>query len=329
MSDRQSWLKLTVEEALEPELLICDPHHHLWDHPGNRYLLDEFQQDIGNGHRVVTTVFVECLQGYRENGPDSLRPVGETQFVERLVNQQRGSKTAIAAGIVGFADLSLGAEVQATLEAHMQASERFRGIRHASAWHSSDTIHNAHTNPPEGLLLDKQFLEGFACLRDKQLSFDAWLYHHQIPELIGLARAFPEVSIILNHMAGPLGIGPYSDRRQEVFNEWQNALAELASCENVFVKLGGRAMTMSGFGWHKSRTPPGSAELAKAMAPYCHASIDLFGPDRCMFESNFPVDRASCSYTVLWNAFKRLTRKYSDSETAALFHDTASSVYRL
>ena len=148
MSDRESWLRLNDEVALEPELLICDPHHHLWDYPGNRYLLDEFQQDIGSGHRIVRTVFVECLQKYRESGPDSLRPVGETQFVEHLANQQRGSSTSIAAGIVGFADLSLGAGVHATLEAHMQTSPRFRGIRHASAWHASDKIHNAHTPAP-------------------------------------------------------------------------------------------------------------------------------------------------------------------------------------
>ncbi len=329
MSDRESWLKLKVEEALDPELRICDPHHHLWDYPGNRYLLDEFRQDIGSGHRIVSTVFVECLQNYRETGPHSLKPVGETQFVERLVKQQSGRSTAIAAGIVGFADLSLGAEVQATLEAHMQTSERFRGIRHASAWHSSAKIHNAHSSPPEGLLMKDEFRAGFACLETLGLSFDAWLYHPQITELIDLARTFPGVTIVLDHMAGPLGIGPFADQREEVFETWQNGIEQLANCENVYIKLGGRAMTLSGFGWHKWEIPPGSAELAEAMGPYFRTCIEHFGAARCMFESNFPVDKASCSYTVLWNAFKRLSSDYSEAARAALFHDTACRVYDL
>jgi predicted TIM-barrel fold metal-dependent hydrolase len=328
MKDKTEWLALTTEDALEPELPICDPHHHVWEYPGSRYLLDELLEDLGGGHRIVSTVFVECLQKYREGGPEILRPVGETEFVDRLANENN-SPVQIAQGIVGFADLTRGPEVAAVIEAHIEASNRLRGFRYTTAWDKSDKVHNAHTNPPEALLQDAQFREGLACVHKHGLVFDAWLYFHQIPELIELAQAFPDLCIILNHIGGPLGIGPYADKRAEVFKLWRSHIAELARCENVIVKLGGLTLTMMGFGWHKGEAPPGSVELAEAMAPYYHSCIDYFGADRCMFESNFPVDKASCSYTVLWNAFKRLSVKYSESERADLFHDTASRVYKL
>lgn len=326
MTDQSPWLSRTIEEAIEPDLLICDPHHHLWDYPGNRYLLDEFLMDIDAGHRVTKTVFVECLQMYRSDGPEELAPVGETEFVERISGKE---ETRVAAGIVGFADLTLGSAVQPVLEAHRQASKRFRGIRFASAWDQSEKIRDAHTKPSKDLLQSRTFREGLACLSEFGLSFDAWLYHPQISELADLAKAFPDLTIVLNHVGGPLGIGPYADKRDEVFALWSNNIAELAKCANVFVKLGGLTMTMSGFGWHKRDVPPGSIELSEAMAPYYQSCIDSFGVERCMFESNFPVDRASCSYTVLWNAFKRLTQGYSQTERSALFHDTAARVYRL
>ena len=329
MSDREAWLELTNEEALDPDLPICDPHHHLWNHPGSRYLVDEFRRDISGGHRVTKTVFVECLQFYNEQGQEDFRPVGETAFVDRITIETPINGTEVAAGIVGFADLTLGDKVRPVLEAHIEASPRFRGIRHASAWHPDERIHNAYTRPPQHLLKSHMFRAGLAHLAELGLSFDAWLYHSQLPELIELAAAFPQLSIILNHMAGPLGIGPYAGKREEVFQQWRQHMAELSGCDNVYVKLGGRTMTMSGFGWHKRERPPGSIELAGAMAPYFDTCIDLFGSERCMFESNFPVDRASCSYTVLWNAFKRTSQDRSDSERAALFHDTAARVYRL
>ncbi len=330
MSDRGAWLGLTTEEAIDPDLPICDAHHHLWDHPGSRYLADEFRRDIAGGHHVVKTVFVECLQFYAENAEEKFRPVGETVFVNQAtVSTPPDSRTQIAAGIVGFADLTLGNNVRPILEAHIEASPRFRGIRHATAWHADPKIHNAHTRPPERLLGNEVFRSGLMCLADLGLSYDAWLFHPQLPELVELAQTVPQLSIILNHMAGPLGIGPYVDKREEVFQQWRHKMAELSVCENVCIKLGGRTLTMSGFGWHKAERPPGSVELAAAMTPYFDTCIELFGPARCMFESNFPVDRASCSYTVLWNAFKRCCEEFSDSERAALFHDTAARVYRL
>lgn len=329
--DRETWLARTAEEALEPDLPLCDPHHHLWDHPGSRYLVDEFLQDIGGGHRVVSTVFVECLQFYGSDDARELRPVGETRFVDGLAGlypTPRGP-TFVAAGIVGFADLTLGATVQPVLEAHLAASDHFRGVRYASAWDASERIHNAHTNPPPRILENSRFREGLACVERLGLSFDAWLYHPQLAELEDLARAFPALTIVLDHMAGPLGIGPYAGQRQEVFETWRSGLARLARCDNVFVKLGGRTLSSAGFDWHRREKPPGSEELAETVGPYFQACIELFGVDRCMFESNFPVDRASCSYTVLWNAFKRVTRNYSPSERAALLHVTAARVYRL
>ncbi len=325
-----AWLARTPEEALEPDLAICDPHHHLWKHPRSTYLTADLLADTG-AHRVDETVFVECSSAYRESGPEPLRPVGETDFVERLAaeNETAGTTTKMAAGIVSFADLTLGTAVREVLEGHVEASPRFRGIRHASAWDPSDQIRRSHTAPPEGLLGHDGFRQGFAELGRMGLSFDAWLFHPQIPELTPLARAFPDVPIVLDHVGGPLGIGPYAGKRADVYEAWQPAISELATCPNVSVKVGGMTMPINGFEWHKRETPPGSVELAEALSPWYLHVIDRLGPDRCMFESNFPVDRASCSYTVLWNAFKRLSSGYSARERDELFRGTARRFYRL
>jgi predicted TIM-barrel fold metal-dependent hydrolase len=325
------WLARTTEAALEPELPICDPHHHLWEFPTGRYLRDEFLHDIERGHHILETVYIECVQHYRREGPSTLQPVGETEYIESVAaaDERVWGRPRIAAGIVGFADLTLGAAVQPVLEAHVAASTRFRGIRYATGWDASPEIRSSHTNPPPGLLRDAAFRAGFACLARLRLTFDAWLYYPQFAELAELARAFPDVTIILDHMGGPLGIGPYTNRSDEVFVAWRRELSKLAKCANVVVKLGGRTMTMSGYGWHRRETPPGSEEIAARSAQYYRACIDLFGPDRCLFESNFPFDRVSCDYVVLWNAYKRLTQPYSASERAALFRGTAIRVYGL
>ena len=330
MDDRTEWLSKTHEAPLDPDLEICDAHHHLWDRGGHRYLAEEFTHDT-TGHRVTKSVYVECLSMYREDGPEALRPVGETEFVDRITSAapSQGSGLQVTAGIVGFADLTLGSAAGPVLEAHMEASARFRGIRYATAWDASDKVHDAHTKPGRHLLGAADFREGFQCLGALGLTFDAWLYFHQIPELIDLARAFPETTIILNHVGGPIGIGPHAGKREEVFTTWKTHIAELARCDNVFVKLGGMTMSLAGFGWHKRDKPAGSVELAEAMAPYFGACIERFGPDRCMFESNFPVDGTGASYTVLWNAFKRVAEGYSADERRALFHDTAVRTYKI
>ncbi len=329
---QQAWLASGEEEAIEPDLPICDPHHHLWDHPGSRYLLDELLADT-KAHRIEKTVFVECGSMYCADGAEALRPVGETEFVQGIAAQSAsGGYGAMRAnaGIVGHANLLLGAAVDEVLAAHVAASpNRFRGIRHSAAWHPSDQIRPSHSAPPPHMLADPVFREGFARLASHGLSFDAWLFHTQIDELTALARAFEDTAIILDHVGGPLGIGPFEAKRAEVFRDWKRAITEIARCDNVSVKLGGLKMPICGFGWHKRERPPSSEELASTLGPYYLHCIDAFGPQRCMFESNFPVDKASCSYTVLWNCFKHLTQGFEHSERAALFHDTAVRVYRL
>jgi predicted TIM-barrel fold metal-dependent hydrolase len=330
--DRDQWLAQVTEEILDPTLPICDPHHHLWDYPGRRYLLDELLADTGSGHRVVATVFVECTSMYRADGPEAMRPVGETEFVNGVAAMSASGRygpTRAAAGIVSFADLTLGDRVGAVLDAHLAASPRFRGIRHAAGWDQSDQVRNSHTNPPPGLLGDGRFRRGFAELGRRGLRFDGWLYHPQIPELTSLARAFPDTMIVLDHLGGPLGIGPYRGQREEVFSLWKRSIRELAGCTNVIAKLGGLVMPINGFDFHRGERPATSAQLVEATRDWYLHTIDCFGPERCMFESNFPVDKASCSYHVLWNAFKRLTAGFAPADKALLFYETAARVYRL
>jgi len=328
-SNAEEWLAQVVEEPLDPERSICDPHHHLWDHPNSRYLAKELLADTAS-HKVVSTVFIECTSEYRQDGPDALKPVGETEFVQAVADANAGGNTAVCAGIVGMADLSLGDAVKPVLDAHLAASpDRFRGIRHATGWDASDAVRNSHTNPPENLMADSKFREGFACLSEYGLSFDAWLYHPQLPELIDLAQTFPDTTIVLDHFGGPLGIGPYEGKRADIFAAWRENISDLAKCPNVVAKLGGLAMPINGFRWHKQPKPPTSIELAETTSAYYLHTIEEFGPERSMFESNFPVDRQSCSYTVLWNSFKRIASSFSEAEKDMMFHDTAARVYRI
>jgi predicted TIM-barrel fold metal-dependent hydrolase len=270
---------------------------------------------------------------YRADGPAELAPVGETEFVNGVAAMSASGNygpARICAGIVGFADLRLGAKVDSVLEAHLQAGGgRFRGIRQGSVWHPDERIRSTPVLPPRGLLADPAFRAGFARLAPHGLSFDSWLYFTQIGELTDLARAFPDTTVILDHFGGVLGVGPYAGKRDEVFAEWRQSLAGLAACPNAFVKLGGLAMRICGFGFHERALPPSSTELAAAWTPYVETAIELFGVKRCMFESNFPVDKGSCSYAILWNAFKRIAENASAQEKAALFGGTARQVYRL
>jgi L-fuconolactonase len=336
-SKNQDWLALTVEEPLEPDLPICDPHHHLWDmrssRVSERYLLDEVLDDVGSGHNVVSTVFIECGAMYTADGPEPLRPVGEVEFVNGIAAMSASGlygPTRIAAGIVGTADLRLGDGVGAVLDAQIAVGGgRFRGIRRSAAWDSDPGVPTQRVSPGPGLFQRDDFRAGFAHLAPRQLSFEVWCYHRQIPEVIDLAREFPDTTIILDHFGGPLGVGSYAGKAHEVYAEWRTSLGELATCPNVVAKLGGINMELNGFGWHDQPRPPTSDELAQATRNYYEFTIEKFGTDRCMFESNFPVDKVSCSYTVLWNSFKRLTAGYSAADKAKLFHDTAARVYRL
>jgi predicted TIM-barrel fold metal-dependent hydrolase len=324
------WLALTEETPLEPELPIIDPHHHFWERPRWRYVLDELVADTA-GNNIRQTVFIECSSAYREDGPEELRVVGETDFVEAIANESATGKHGElrgAAAIVGSADLRLGDAVAPVLEAHQAASARFRGIRHRAAWADPAALQRTSSEPPH-LLLDSKFREGYARLADYDMTFEGWVYHPQIPELTDLARAFPETTIVFNHLGGPLGLGPYAGRHNDVFNEWRRTVTKLADCPNVVAKVGGIQMQVNGFGWENRARPPTSDELLEVNRRWYEHTIEVFGPERCMFESNFPVDRVSCSYTVLWNQFKKLSAGFSFDERATMFHDTAQRVYRM
>ncbi len=289
--------------------------------------------DTGSGHNVVSTVFIECLSMYRADGPVEMKPVGETEFVQGVAAMSASGgygPMRACAGIISYADLAIGDAIAPVLEAHIAASpNRFRGIRYAAGWDPSPDVRNSHTNPPENVLMDATFRKGFAHLGRLGLSYEAWLYHRQIPQLTDLARAFPETPIVLDHFGGPLGIGPYAGKQDEVFPEWKASISELAKCPNVVAKLGGINMPINGFGFEKRPVPPTSQELIDVTGRYYEHTIEQFGPERCMFESNFPVDKVSCSYAVLWNAFKKIAAGYKEDEKDAMFYGTATRTYRL
>ncbi|HEY0185204.1 MAG TPA: amidohydrolase family protein [Rhodopila sp.] len=335
-ADLKAWLaKRPTETALEPDLPIIDPHHHFWDTPHRgTYFLPELLADIGHGHNIVATVFLECQSMYRKDGPEAMAPVGEVEFVNGIAAMSASGNYGpcrVAEGIVGYADLRLGARVRDVLEAEVAAGNgRFRGIRQGVAWDGDPAVGKfASRIVPPHLVRDPTFREGFAQLAKLGLSFESWQYHPQLPDAIDLARAFPDTTIILNHVGGVLGVGPYSGRRSEILSSWQKDIKALASCPNVNVKLGGIGMTSFGFEYHERDLPPSSEDLAAGWRQYVEPCIEAFGVDRCMFESNFPPDKQSGGYTELWNAFKRITSGASAAEKRALYSGTAARVYRL
>lgn len=339
------------EAILEPELPIVDPHHHLWDRrtyatptvaehpfmtaiqPAARYLLDALLADTGSGHNVVGTVFVECGAFYKASGPEALRPVGETEFVNGVAAMSASGMygdTRACAGIVGKADLLLGDGVKAVLEAHVRAGgDRFRGIRNSASFDADKDVLGPLNRVEAGLYLDETFRKGFKHLAPMGLSFDAWLLEPQLPDAISLARAFPDTTIVLDHVGTPLGRGRYTGKLPERFDGWRANIRELAKSPNVVVKLGGLAMAFCNFPSFLAEPRAPSEQLAKEWGPYIETCIEAFGPERCMFESNFPVDMGSCSYATLWNAFKRIVAGASAAEKTALFSGTATKVYRL
>jgi predicted TIM-barrel fold metal-dependent hydrolase len=332
ISVRPQWLAQLSEAAIEPDLPIIDPHHHLWLHGQEAYFLPELLADTDSGHRVIATVFVECRAMYRAGASLETRSLGETEFVNGVAAMSASGlfgATRACAAIVGNVDLQLGDRAQAALEAHLAVSGgRFKGIRNVSAWHASG-LRATSANPPPGLLLDAEFRRGFAALARLGLSFDAWMVHTQLGDFLDLAKAFPETTLVLDHVGGPLGIGPYVGKRDAVFTEWRQSIREIARCPNVHIKLGGLGMHTPGFDFHRQALPPTSESLAQAWRPYIETCIEAFGAKRAMFESNFPVDKGTCSYTALWNAFKRIAAGYSAHEKSDLFCNTAARVYRI
>jgi predicted TIM-barrel fold metal-dependent hydrolase len=330
---REDWLAQRQEEIIDPQRPIVDPHHHLWDRGGQRYLIEEMTDDIASGHNVVATVYVDCRSMYRAAGPEAFRPVGEVEFANGVAAMSASGgygKAAVCAGIVSHVNLLLGDGARPVLEAEIAAGNgRFRGIRHSSAWDADADVAGMYAARPKGLLLDAAFRQGFASLSPLGLSFDAWLFHPQIGELTDLAHAFPDTGIVLDHCGGPVGIGRYANRRDEVFSVWKASIREIAKCPNVTVKLGGLAMRLLGYDFHERPMPPSSEEAAAAWRPYIETCIEAFGPQRGMFESNFPPDKGQCSYQVIFNAFKRIAAQYSETEKTALFSKTATDFYRL
>ncbi len=334
----EDWLALTQEPALEPEIPICDPHHHFWDLrpsriPYQRYLLHELAADINSGHNVHSTVFVEARSMYRSTGPEEMRAVGEVEFVQGLAAASASGlygRGRAASAIVGYANLNLGARVAPVLEALQAGSpNRFRGIRDSVKWDPHPEVDNTAPDIREGLLASDHFRAGARVLARMGLSFEARVYFPQLPELADFAKAIPDLSIILEHIGDLVRVGPYANRDNEVLPIWRSGIAAVAQYPNVTIKLGGLGRPRLGFDWHTRSKPIGSEELASSMAPLMTYCIDQFGPNRCMFESNFPVDKVSYSYNVLYNAFKRLSAGYSAAERAAMFHDTAARVYRI
>jgi predicted TIM-barrel fold metal-dependent hydrolase len=326
----QMWLDQVVEEIVEPDLPIIDPHHHLWSFNGVDYLTQQFHMDTNSGHRVKKTVYVECGMSYRDDGANHLKPLGETEFVVQQAKQIEGLGGAVIDGIVARADLRLTESLEDTLSQHSEISEsRLKGIRHHAARAEYPEALSISGSAPEGLYEDTKFREGLNMLGRKGLSYDAWHYHYQNQAFTALARSVPETILILDHFGTPLGVGPYAEQRNEIFIQWKKDIREMAKCENVVAKLGGLAMSDNGFGWENNPKPPTSDEFAAAQREYYLHTIECFGPNRCMMESNFPVDRNSLSYAVLINGQKKIVSDFSEAEKSQLFYGTAARIYRL
>jgi L-fuconolactonase len=331
------WLRLLAESAIDPQLPIIDAHHHLWEvHPffpayrGQRYMEPELMGDMRAGHRFIGSVYVEVGQAYLAEGPEHLWPVGEAAWVDSLARRfGERDRFGLCAAMVGYADLSLGEGVDAVLAALCAAApRRMRAVRNFTGWDGNPDV-AALTHPAaRGVLGDARFRKGYGRLARHGLHFEACLFHPQLPELVELARAYPDTQIVLNHLGTPLGVGPYGDDRDKTFRDWSRSIAELARCDNVSVKLGGLLMHLCGNSpMKRPPSPPSSDELAAITGRYHLHAIECFTPSRCMFESNFPVDKDRVSATVLWNSFKKISAGFSADERAELFHGTASRVY--
>lgn len=329
---RPDWLaKAPAEEVLDPGLEIIDTHHHFWDRPGNRYLVPELLADIGDGHNVVGTVYVECESGYRTDGPEAMRSVGEAEFVAGLAREAAAAgHSGVAQGFVGFVDLTLGEAIEPVLDALHEASEgRLRGIRHAAGWHADPRIGGSHHGAREGLYRDPAFHAGLKVLARRGLTLDALVYHTQHADLVALAKACPDAKICLNHTGMALGYGDHAGRLDEARAAWAMTMPEIAACPNVYLKLGGMMMRLAVFDYNAEPAPPSSERLADLWRPFIRPCIDWFGADRCTFESNYPVEKMGIGYRALWNGFKRLAADSSEAEKADLFSGTARRLYNL
>lgn len=336
---RPDWLATTTEPALDPAQPVIDSHHHLYDRPGIRYLLDDYLADIGSGHNVRGSVFVQARAMTRASGPEALKGLGETEFVNGVAAMSASGiygQARVCAAIAGGADLTLGAAVRPVLERHIAAAGgwgenpgRFRGIRHTLTWDADPGLMNPAYVLPRHLAADAAFRRGFAELAPLGLSYEAWAFFHQLHEVADLARAFPETPVVVNHCGGVIGIAGYTGRRAEVFEVWKPGIIALAACPNVSIKLSGLGMRLAGFGFENQPRAPGSAQLAEAWRPWMETCLEAFGAGRCMFGSNFPVDKGGMSFSNGLNAVKRLLEPASPTERHAVLYQTARDFYRM
>lgn len=331
---REHWLALHHEPALMPDLPMVDAHHHLWDRQSGRYLAPEFSHDIEtSGHRILSTVYIQCRSMLRRNGPEAFKPVGEVEFASGVAAMFNSGHYGAAAGceaIVGGACLLAGDDLLPVIESMTERSGgRLRGMRNPLAWHDDPRVVSSPATPPAGLAASAAFRRGAACLARKGLSLDVWVYHTQLDEIAELARALPELHIIVDHCGGPIGSGPYADKRDATFQEWKKAIIALAALPNVSIKISGFGMTVMGYSFAQHAMPPDSLTLSQAWRPQFETLVDAFGVGRCMFASNFPVDKGMFSYGVFWNACKRLAERASPTEREELFCRTAAACYRL
>ncbi|MFM0348739.1 amidohydrolase family protein [Paraburkholderia sp. RL17-347-BIC-D] len=333
---RPAWLALRNETIIEPERLIVDPHHHLWDRPGARYLAHDLLDDVTSGHRIAATVFIQSRSMLRAQGDPAFATLGEVEFANGVAAMGASGtygSTQLCAGIVGAASLALGDNVAPVLEAMLAVSGgRLRGIRNSLVWHDDPAVTSTTARTTAHMMLDPKFQQGAARLGDYGLALDMWIYHTQLDECYALARAIPDVIVVIDHFGGPVGVGRHAsspEARNAMLSEWRESMRRLAALPNTRVKLGGGGMPVLGFHLDQDDLPPTSALLADTLRPYVETCIELFGVTRCMFESNFPVDKGMFSYHVLWNAFKRIASSASEDEKRALFSETAAATYKL
>jgi predicted TIM-barrel fold metal-dependent hydrolase len=326
------WLALRHEAPVDPDRPIVDPHHHLWpDGQGLAYAVDDVVSDTGAGHNIVKTVFVECHAAYDRDADPLFAPVGETRFVAESADDlaRRHPDAAPIAGIVAHADLR-SPRLDEVLDAHVAAGGgRFRGIRDALSCPIAPEELSVPGRAPSQLFEDPDFRAGVARLGELGFTYDSWHYHHQNGEFLALAHACPDTTMVLDHFGTPLGVGRFAGRHDEIFETWRDDVAAIAACENTVAKLGGLAMPDNGFGYHLGAEPPSSDQLLADQRRWYEHTIECFGPDRCMFESNFPMDKLSAPATVVWNMFQKLVADFTDDEQTALFSGTASRVYSL
>ena len=326
------WRALVREEAVDPDRPIIDTHHHLWSVASfwGKYELEDLWQDTGSGHNIERTVFIDCRSNYRVDGPEHLKPIGETEYVARVAAESAAEpEQATIAAIISHANMSLGRDVAEVMEAHEAAGNGlFRGIRHAGPYDTTGTLTNAGSRRPCPYT-EASFQEGVRTIGEMGYTYDTWHFFHQNKDYLQLARSAPGTTMILDHFGTPLGVGAYAGKQDEIFPSWAADMAEIAKCPNVVAKLGGLAMPDNGFGWDVRDTPPTSDEFAEAQKRYFLHTIDCFGPERCMFESNFPVDKLSVSYHVMWNGFKKIVADFSEDEKHAMFYGNAERVYKL